>query len=240
MTTTDGSIPGISTEQLLKLNDLITKSTSQISCDDDCKRQQEKVLVEQALADAKNNYKTAPEKLAEANARYLAFVNGVSYTQTMQDMSNTEKEHKLLQFKTMTDQKLKDLYAVIKQNTELKNNLNYIDDLNKNLATQHKNEEMDSDFIQTKIITTERNAFYEQQKTERLSYWYNVTLWIYLFFLIFFIIRVLLTVSGIVKKLLFIIPVIIISLIAYYYKGRNMVQIAYVKPSIINTESSYS
>jgi hypothetical protein len=129
---------------------------------------------------------------------------------------------------------LNDISASIATNTTLKKNFNYLTEYRDKLFVENDKLERKNNFIHSKVITTERNSYYENQKTEKLIFWYKLTLWIYLFFFIFFCMRVLTNHFGFIIKLIIILPILIISLVAYYYKGDKKNQIAYTAPYVDN------
>ena len=158
-------------QSIQSINELVTKANN--SCDHDCQLAKQKSELKQRYLDAERDYRTAPEKLAQAEHDYLLNRDGRrKYKELLQSRYGKNAEQEIQKLKDDHKKIMDEIHLGImktqSQNDELFNSTNYKNMLT---TTQTRVEDETEDKARTANISN-RKIFYMEKQIDSFSWWF--------------------------------------------------------------------
>jgi hypothetical protein len=166
-----------------KINALLEKSLTALSCGPDCQKIKTTNELKQKYLDSQTNMQTAPSQLYTSKKNYYVYSQGQPYYDNMLEQDLTKKAEEIGQMlannfkEEISNANLMNSYY----NTELTNSEHteelYSVYLEKNQQIQRNIKEHHSD-----VLTNDRKTYYETEALENLTLWHTFFWYIYYFF----------------------------------------------------------
>lgn len=158
-------------QSIQSINDMI--STANNSCDHDCLMAKQRSELKQKYLDAERNYKTAPEKLTQAEHDYLLNRDGPKkYTELLRKRYGKNADEEIQKLKDEHKQIMNEvnlgIMKIISQTNEMYNSTNYKNMLT---STQTRIEDETEDKERSATISS-RKIFYMEKQIDSFSWWY--------------------------------------------------------------------
>lgn len=178
-----------------KLNKVLTKLSEVMSCNSKwCKKQKEKVLLEEKYLQAKLNAKTAPTKLQNSERNLLLFTSGTQeYNNYLRN--KYEKEAYRIAEKTFNQNfqdELSDIFTNLKTLQSLLTNYDNVYELYDKITKENVLLKKDIQLTTGVIITNTRKSVYENQVIDDLQYWTGWFKFFYLLIIVGYVIGLIL------------------------------------------------
>jgi hypothetical protein len=176
-------------DTLNNINMFIEQARQTIMCDSACKQKKGEQSLKQEYLNAQTNVITAPEKLIEAEKKYIIFTKGDSGYNEYEDNLIHEKAEKITNlFIEFFEKEKNDISSENNTYRNLFNNSTNVSDL----YTRYKK---DNDFLIKKlknmtndVLTNDRKTYYENQGIEYLKSFYSYSFtFVYSLFMIVYI-----------------------------------------------------
>ena len=176
---------------------LITQSSSALTCGPNCQKTQNTEVLRQDYLDAQANVQTAPIQLQEAEQNYYTYTQGTAGYNVVKASSVSQQASALVGSTTTTFQ------SDVDNATDLTTTYNSLDttyqklyDLYEKYLEENYELQMQINEVNTDVITNDRKAYYKGQGYDKLNSWYILFKWIYVFLVFIFILGMLLAGSN--------------------------------------------
>ena len=186
-----------------KLNNVLNKLSEVMSCNSNwCRKQKEKVLLEEKYLQAKLNMKTAPTKLDNSERNLLLFTGG---TQAYNNFLRNKYEKEAYQiaennFNQNFQDELSDIFTNLQTLQSLLTNYNNVYELYDKITKENLLLKKDIQFTRGVIITNTRKSVYENQVIDHLQYWNGWFKFFYLLIIVGYVIGLILLPWEIPKR----------------------------------------
>lgn len=180
-----------------QINQLITQSSSALTCGPNCQKTQNTEVLRQDYLDAQSNVETAPIQLQQAEQNYYTYTQGTSGYNAVRASSLSQQATALVGSTTSTFQ------SDVDNATDLTTTYNSLDttyqklyDLYGKYLEENYELQMQINELNTDVITNDRKAYYKGQGYDKLNSWYILFKWIYVFLVFIYILGMLLAGSS--------------------------------------------